>query len=150
MNWLGGPWLQDCCTQQISSVQYYCTSLPVQTRVLLIHSTLPLLLSTSSSSAVEASVSAGMWGSWDDASVCSQVLALKQCKTPQFMQTVGCKVALVLLSHFERLVHAGPHTATPLLSVAPEPVGISFSHATPGIAAGQLCILSWSSVQGIL
>lgn len=87
MNWLGGPWLQDCCTWQILSVQY-CTSLPVQTRVLLIHSILTLPLS--SFSAVETRVSVGMWSSWDDASVCGQVLALVQCKTAQSMETLGC------------------------------------------------------------
>lgn len=149
MNWLGGPWLQDCCTQQISSVQCYCTSLPVQTRFLLIHSFLPLPLSTSTFSVVETRMSVGMWSTWDAASVCSQVLALKQCKTPQFLQTLGCKVVWVLLSHFEHLVHAGLQSATALLSVVPEPVGISFSLATPGCCCTPAVCLSWSSVQRI-
>lgn len=88
MKWFREPWLQDCCIRQILSVRYICISLPVQTRVLLIHSILPLPFS--SFSAVETRVSVGMWNSWDDASVCSQVLALEQCKTPQSMQTLGC------------------------------------------------------------
>lgn len=70
-------------------VHSYCTSLPIQTRVLLIHSILPLPLSSPSFPAVETKVCGGMGSSWDAASVRSQAWALKQCKVPQFFANPG-------------------------------------------------------------
>lgn len=132
-------------------VHSYCTSLPVQTRVLLIHSILPLPLSRPSFPAVETKVCVGMGSSWDAASVCSQVSALKQCRVPQFMQTLGCEVSWGHLSHLELLAHAGPHTATVLLSVVPEPVRWHPSQLChPGCSYTPAVYLSWSSVQGVL
>lgn len=140
MNWLGGPWLQDCCcTWQILSVQYYCTSLPVQTRLLLIHSILPLLLSVS------------IFFCSGSKSVCRDVEQLGWCQfvqptfgpeavqDPSVYANLGLQDLLGILSHFEHLVHAGPRAATtPLLSVVLEPVGVSFNLAIPGCCWLQL------------
>lgn len=113
------------------------------------HGIPPLSLSSLSYLAMETKVCIGMGSSWDAASMCSQVWALKQRRVPQFVQTLACEVSWGLLSHLEHLAHAGPCTTT-LRSVVPKPDRWHPSQLCHPRCCTLAVYLSQSSVQGVL